>query len=528
PLSGPPPEPGYVLVIDQTRGDASIPGALADAESFKAMLEAARAENPSQRIVVKLHPDVIAGRKHGHFGSSDAAGDVELWPDQTNPWELIEGAHSVYTVSSQMGYEAILAGKPVRCFGAGFYSGWGLTEDEVSTPRRTATHTPETLFHACHLDCPIYFDPWHQRLCSFEDAVDILSVFLDHERQTQDSRSEVFGGVRLWKRRNLARFRPRLDRPPKFADDAPTAKAIAEQQNRRLWLWASHASEDDPTGTGYVEDGFLRSVGLGAKLTQAASLVFDRAGIYYDPSRPSDLERLIESAAKGAADEARAERLIAKIVSLGLSKYNTGLPLELDLPEGRRVILVPGQVEDDASILRGTGEVKTNFALLSAVREANPDAFLIYKPHPDVEAGLRTGKVPESDLEAMADLVVRNAAPAELIEHADEIWTMTSLMGFEALLRGKSVTCLGTPFYAGWGLTEDLGPSSPRRAARPSLAQLAWATLIAYPTYVDPVSGLPCTPELIVERLATGQSFPKATTLSRMQSLFANQSWLWR
>jgi capsular polysaccharide export protein len=84
------------------------------------------------------------------------------------------------------------------------------------------------------------------------------------------------------------------------------------------------------------------------------------------------------------------------------------------------------------------------------------------------------------------------------------------------------------PFYAGWGLTTDLGPICPRRAARPTLEQLAWATLIAYPRYVDPISGLPCTPELIVERLSNGQAFPKATALSRLQSLFASQSWLWR
>jgi capsular polysaccharide export protein len=38
-----------------------------------------------------------------------------------------------------------------------------------------------------------------------------------------------------------------------------------------------------------------------------------------------------------------------------------------------------------------------------------------------------------------------------LINQVNEVWTMTSLLGFEALIRGKSVTCLGLPFYCGWG-----------------------------------------------------------------------------
>ena len=41
-----------------------------------------------------------------------------------------------------------------------------------------------------------------------------------------------------------------------------------------------------------LEDGFLRSRGLGADLVPPLALVADRAGIYYDPSRPSDIERL--------------------------------------------------------------------------------------------------------------------------------------------------------------------------------------------------------------------------------------------
>jgi capsular polysaccharide export protein len=119
--------------------------------------------------------------------------------------------------------------------------------------------------------------------------------------------------------------------------------------------------------------------------------------------------------------------------------------------------LVPGQVEDDASILTAAGHIKTNLALLTAVRCANPDAILLYKPHPDVEAGLRRGVVSDRQSAVLADRALTNINPGTLLTQVDEVWTMTSLLGFEALLRNKRVVTYGAPFYAGCGLTHDLG-----------------------------------------------------------------------
>jgi capsular polysaccharide export protein len=209
-----------------------------------------------------------------------------------------------------------------------------------------------------------------------------------------------------------------------------------------------------------------------------------------------------------------------------ISKYNLGGGMP-DLPAGRR-ILVPGQVEDDASIRLGTGKVRTNLGLLQAVRAANPGAVIVYKPHPDVEAGLRPGAV---DAAGLADVVATRADAVGLIGVCDEVWTMTSLLGFEALIRGKAVTCLGAPFYAGWGLTTDLGPVPARRVARPDLAALVHATLIAYPRYYDPVSRRPCPVEVVVERLATGTvPHPGLANrwLAKVQGRMAGYAWLWR
>lgn len=188
---------GYILVVDQTAGDASIPGALADMRAFRRMLEAARAENPGKRIVLKSHPDVIAGRKRGHFSTGDLSDSDVLLATEINPWDALEGADAVYTVSSQLGYEALLAQKPVRCFGAPFYAGWGLTGDEITVRRRTARPSVEALFAACHLAYPIYHDPWRRRICRFEDAVAILKCLVEAEYAPAEVSGEVFGGVRL-------------------------------------------------------------------------------------------------------------------------------------------------------------------------------------------------------------------------------------------------------------------------------------------------------------------------------------------
>ena len=124
--------------------------------------------------------------------------------------------------------------------------------------------------------------------------------------------------------------------------------------------------------------------------------------------------------------------------------------------------------------------------------------------------------------DSFADQIVANADPVQLINAVNEVWTMTSLLGFEALIRNTPVTCLGTPFYAGWGLTTDMGIIPKRRSALPTLAQLTHACLIDYPRYYGPVSKLPCPVEVALDRLTSGDipqpSLP-LRLLSKLQSL---------
>lgn len=187
-------------------------------------------------------------------------------------------------------------------------------------------------------------------------------------------------------------------------------------------------------------------------------------------------------------------------MATGLSKYNARRTEALSAPRDRTVALVVGQVEDDASIQRGCVDVRTNLDLLREARSKAPDAHLIFKPHPDVVSGNRVGHVAEAQALELADDLAPRASLAECLALADEVHTMTSLVGFEALLRDKRVVVYGLPFYAGWRLTEDRHPH-PRRGRERSLDELVAATLIRYPRYISRVTGRYTTPEVIARQL---------------------------
>ncbi|SMP13593.1 capsular polysaccharide biosynthesis protein [Shimia sagamensis] len=510
-----PPDPGYVLVIDQTRDDAAVTASGADKLRFQEMLVMAQEENPGARVLIKTHPETQHGARAGYYSASDTRDNVQLYTDPISPWVLLEGAISVYTVSSQLGFEAILAGHKPRIFGQPFYAGWELTQDEFPLYRRQRRLTRAQLFAAAMILYPTWYDPCRDGLCELEDSLEQLAALSRSWREDRNGWNAF--GMRLWKRKPLQGF---------FGQH----KALTfdkRKSPRPAMVWAN---KQGPEGATRVEDGFLRSRGLGAELVPPLSLVCDDLGIYYDPTRESRLERLITQRTNLRPDQLiRAERIIKSLKKQRVTKYNLG-GTTFDLPKGH-CILVPGQVEDDASILTGTTEITTNLDLLKATRAANPTARILYKPHPDVEAGLRKGRIAREEAEALADMVLDQADMASLLEQVDEVWTMTSLTGFEALVHGGKVTTLGAPFYAGWGLTDDLGEVPTRRAAQPTLEGLVHAALIDYPRYRDPVSGLPCSVEVALDRLASGEiPHPgwRNRLLSKLQGRFASYQSLWR
>lgn len=517
------PAPGYVLVIDQTRRDASIKYGGADANSFREMLVFAQEEHRGRPIVIKTHPETIAGHRDGHFTSDDLGPTMMLWDQPVSPHALLEGAVAVYTVSSGMGFEAIMAGHKPIVFGQPFYAGWGLSDDRQPIDRRRRSLTRTQLFAGAMMLYPKWYDPYRDRLCEVEDVLATISA--EARAWREDRHGITAGAMRLWKRKPIQDFFGSAGGKVTFSNTA------TPQTPHLIWASSGAGTSETDIPAIRVEDGFLRSRGLGADLIAPLSLVKDDLGIYYNPAGPSRLEALIaQSTALPDYAIARADRLRRQIIRARVTKYNLALEKMAFEAHGQKVVLIPGQVEDDASISAGATDVATNEALITAARHDFPDAFLIYRPHPDVMAGLRPGSVmaPQVDLVSTGDL-------SDLLDNVDHVVTMTSLLGFEALLRDIPVTCYGAPFYAGWGLTQDRGPmpqtALARRQARPTLDQITHACLIDYPRYFDPVTRRPAPVERIVERLADGD-LPSPSTANRLlakaQGLFASYAHLWR
>lgn len=502
----------FLLVIDQTRGDQSIVGALADESSFVRMLDAALSQTAIEHIVIKVHPEVIRGSKVGHF---DLSASSSLWSsprvrvlmDDVSLPSVIQRASAIYTVSSQAGFEGLLWDKPVHTFGMPFYAGWGLTHDDLARPDRRQDICLEQLIHGALVNYSRYVHPETNHAYEIEDLI----AYLGFQRRMRNRFQKPL--LPAYFSRNKLRHLKRFTQGGTWVGSKAGGGTTIESGHDIL-IWGTPNAkirESSSSDLIHVEDGFIRSVGLGATLAKPFSWVFDRQGIYYDAQRPSDLEDILEH---GDFDEAmlrRARKLQDQIVASGISKYN--LPdshlarrereLLKTLKEnsaGKKVLLVIGQVETDASIQYGGVDVRTNLDLLNLVRERYPDACIVYKPHPDIAKSVRFAGKTSNDHRLLCELVVSELSLSECLVWVDELCTISSLSGFEALIRGVTVHCYGLPFYAGWGLTFDRHRTW-RRTRKRSIEELIAGALILYPSYVHPQTGLYCTPESLITAL---------------------------
>ncbi|RLB54298.1 MAG: capsular polysaccharide biosynthesis protein, partial [Deltaproteobacteria bacterium] len=388
-----------VLVVDQTFGDASVTQGMAGPGTFDRMLSAARDEHPHARIVVKVHPVTSSGAKRGYLAARPKQPGVEYLPDPVNPVALLQQVDHVYVCTSQFGFEALMVGKPVNCFGAPFYAGWGLTHDQIRLPRRNRSRSLDELVAAALLLYPRYRHPISGKACDAEEVIEHLA--LQRRMFADNARSFHCLGFSTWKHPFVRRY---LSSPGgqvrfvrswrKLSRDLPPdgATVVLWGSGRAARRLVSQSGNDVPVWR--MEDGFLRSVRLGSELTPPGSLVLDRRGLYYDPAVPSDLETLLQEATFTATELERAARLREQIVDSKVSKYNVsmGSSFRPKAKADQTVVLVPGQVTDDASVRLGSPQVRDDGALLQAVRQLCPDSYVVYKPHPDVLSGNRRGQ----------------------------------------------------------------------------------------------------------------------------------------
>jgi capsular polysaccharide export protein len=487
------PDPGAAAIGLAPRAASVLldPCDPARAAAFRALLTAA----PEPRIIAR------SPAAHPAAPATPTPGVARITQD-LSPWTLLDAAASLHALADETMLLALAAGIPVH------------------GPLPGGTAAADAL--PALLAATLWRDPLSGAATTPEAAIAWLALW--REREAANRRVAVCVGMQGWKRERIAEFFAHGGGRPAFLRSARRAAEAAAEAGGAIAVWASRepaALREEAARRGVpvlsVEDGFLRSAGLGAAFLPGASYCVDEAGPYYDPAARSGLEALLNGAEFDAALLARAAALRERITRERVSKYNLAAAAPPpDAPPGRRRVLVPGQVEDDLSILRGAAGVRSNLALLRAARAARPDAFLCYRPHPDVVSGFRRGAVPRRALAGLADAVAPDAPITALLDWAEEVHTITSQAGFEALLRGVRVIVHGRPWYAGWGLTEDRA-AIPSRQRNRSLDDLVAAALILYPRCMDPVTGLPCPPEALLDRLADAAAWAPASPMAPLR-----------
>jgi capsular polysaccharide export protein len=388
-------------------------------------------------------------------------------------------------------------------------------------PERTARPTLAALFETVFVRFTRYLNPATHAPGTLDDLLDSIELQQAVQQRFSDLRHVAALRFQWWKRSFATPYIGAGDGALRWTHAPQSVRA-----NECAVLWGARSADGLAPDVRRVriEDGFFHSTGLGSDMIAPRSQVIDRRGLYFDASQPSDLSVLLNETEFSEAELARAATLRSKVVQLGVTKYNLGRRRpDWTAPAGKQVVLVPGQVADDASIRLGTRAIGTADALLREVRRLRPDAFVVYKPHPDVLSGNRNGLI---DAQLLADVVDTEADLLSLVDAAHEVHTLSSLAGFDALLRGKAVFTYGLPFYAGWGLTNDALAPVPWRHRTLTLDMLCAGVLLRYPLYFDWKTRLFTTPEAVVGQLAPQAARPlEKVRGNRMRPLLKALRW---
>jgi capsular polysaccharide export protein len=491
-----------ILLIDQVLSDASI--AHYGTSPFSRMWSDALDQDAD--ILLRDHPDVLAGFATGALRRIAPESNHAVHDGRGAIDPVLGEVDEVWTVSSQFGFEALLRGKRVVTYGMPFYAGWGLTEDRASDPasaaararRAVKTATIDEVVAAALIRYPIYFDPVENKRVKLERALDRLSSWKREANRFVGH--HVCVGFSRHKHKTARLF---LTTPLSDVSFRTKLSPIARKPNakHRLVVWGRAADSSLHQSCTTIEDGFIRSVGLGAEFAKARSLCIDPVGIYHDATRPSQLENILNETVFDDALLKRARLLRSSIVDSRISKYNVSqhlfdvTPLNTDRP----IALVAEQVPDDASLRFGMPVHETSLALLAFVRKTRPNHFILFKRHPDILSGARHSRYSTLDFWDYADYVLDRKIDI-CWRGIDECHSSTSQIGFEALLRGVKTYCHGAPFYSGWGLTID-SVKIIRRRRTLSLDQLVAGSLILYPSYRCWRSRLPCEPEDVIREI---------------------------
>jgi glycosyltransferase involved in cell wall biosynthesis len=187
-----------ILLIDQRRRGGSVHWSLGGQASFERMMETALAM-PDCQILVKIHPEAIRDRAPSFLAPlipSPLPANFAVIDFDVNPHDLLEVVAEVFVGTSQMGFEAVLAGKQVHCFAAPYYAGWGFTRDHTVIPRRRRGRTPAEVFHLYHIVRARYFVP-ERGVAEIEDLITYLTAVGNNALPSAPARESPAGPLKV-------------------------------------------------------------------------------------------------------------------------------------------------------------------------------------------------------------------------------------------------------------------------------------------------------------------------------------------
>ncbi len=513
-----------ILVIGQVEDDASIKYGCRKKVNNGSLVWQAKKDHPDAQIFFKPHPDTLIGKRRIITPLSEISKAAYVVSEPMSLNDSFDTIDEVYTITSLSGFEAMLRDIPVTTLGMPFYSGWGLTNDINSIPRRKRKLNKIEIFAAAYILYPNYFDVETSREIDLFSVIDKIKSNMKLESISEPSQKQAGGiinqqfycfgdnwnskkeapiafvfGVLPWKRKYISALLDDYRTAYRFGGHKYDEIENAIQNNLQSEIFVWGYKENDKLKEIFnkygknikrLEDGFVAGMGLGVDRNPSLSMCIDNEGLYYNSRESSQLEKMLIDFDFDSNTELleRSKKCISRILNESVTKYNIQTQSQVILPENeKKRVLVLGQVETDKSIQFGCSRTITNNQLVLLAKTENPDAEIIYKPHPDVLSGKVLKLTKPEDVESIATVIYDSVSLTEMIDGADHVYTITSLSGFEAVLRGKKVTTFGAPFYSGWGFTDDRQPVE-RRKRTLSPEQVFAVTYLLYSRYINPVT----------------------------------------
>lgn len=488
-----------VLLISQVKGDSSLKfGKVEDISTEDILKDIKEREGTNTNIYVKIHPGSLLEGKESSIDLDKCkeAGCLFIEGEYDN-FNLLKKFDAIYTKTSQLGFESLLLGKPTYVYGIPYYSQYGLTNDLNKEAKLIKNLTKEELFYFAYIEYSFYYSHLDKRTTDIDKSLDSIIFYKNHlNKIDKDLILLDFKDKDKSFIRGLTQSYRALKRAFIKSKDflGTSTDLLVSYENK------TNLSRNSIT----VSKGVLEDIEVSKEEKENYSMIFDELGIYYDPEKKSGFEKiLLNKKGLSSYEDKRIINLVEKIKEnqISIKSKLKASKLALKKQAYKKYILIPGQIEEDISIKAG-GLGMNMSKLIENVRSKNIDSFIIYKPHEDVLSGKEKGISEHSD----CDYIAYTESIESLMDIADEVHVLTSIVGFDALLNGKATYVYGHPFYCGWGLTKDLSNAPMRRTAK-TLNELAYSFYIDYATYY--YNGSYRTPEYVLNVMLHKKRFKK-------------------